>query len=117
MEERKSTTGSKRRQSEVLRNIDDTLLVFNFLSVRSLMLSISAYLIAWGLLDLFALIGNPFLVIHVFIAVVMLLLAWAERHDDEHLVPSAIRYYVRRYPLYSGAVHEPQVSLEEVFGG
>jgi hypothetical protein len=34
-----------------------------------------------------------------------MVLAYAERHDDEHLVPSAIRYYVSRRwrVLYSGA--------------
>ena len=38
-------------------------------------------------------------------------LAYTERHDDEHLVPSAIRYYASRRwgVLYGGARDDPYV--------
>lgn len=102
-----------RRQSECYRNLDDPLKVFSLLTVKSCGLVLLFYAVLvmsellFGLCSLFfgawsflAQIGAAF----VFGA----MLAFTERHDDEHLVPSAIRYYASRRSrvLYSGARSE-----------
>jgi hypothetical protein len=104
------TTTPGRRQTEVLRNLDDSLRVLNFLTLRScglvvlfysgcyaLDLTLRVWTFLFGLWSFFAQLGATF--------AVAVVLSWAEKHDDEHLVPSAIRYFVER-PwrwVYSGA--------------
>lgn len=98
-----------RRQSECFRNLDDPLKIFSLLTVKSCGLVILFYAAAvatelvFGLWSLFfhewsflAQLGAA--------GMVALFLVYAERHDDEHYVPSAIRYYVSRRwrVLYSG---------------
>ncbi len=99
-----------RRQSECFRNLDDPLKIFSLLTVKSCGLVLLFYAgtvaseLLFGLCSLFfgrwSFLGQ----IAATLAVGMVL-AYAERHDDEHLVPSAIRYYVSRpwRVLYSGA--------------
>jgi hypothetical protein len=99
-----------RRQSECYRNLDDPLKVFSLLTVKSCGLVLLFYAalvmseLLFGLCSLvfggwsfLGQIGGAFLLGAV--------LAYTERHDDEHLVPSAIRYYASRRSrvLYSGA--------------
>jgi hypothetical protein len=101
----------KRRQSECFRNLDDPLKIFSLLTVKSCGLVILFYAAAvatelvFGLWSLFfhewsflAQLGAA--------AMVAMFLVYAERHDDEHYVPSAIRYYISRRwrVLYSGGV-------------
>ena len=99
-----------RRQSECFRNLDDPLKIFSLLTVKScgLVLLFFAATVASELLFglcslLFA--DLSFLAQIGASALLAVLLAYAERHDDEHLVPSALRYYVSRRwrVLYSGA--------------
>lgn len=99
-----------RRQSECFRNLDDPLKIFSLLTVKScgLVLLFFAATVASELLFgvcslLFA--DLSFLAQIGATALLALVLSYAERHDDEHLVPSAIRYYASRRwrVLYSGA--------------
>lgn len=99
----------KRRQSECFRNLDDPLKIFSLLTVKSCGLVLLFYAgtvlseLLFGLSSL--LVGDwSFLAQIGASALLGVILAFAERHDDEHLVPSAIRYYVSRRwrVLYSG---------------
>ncbi len=99
----------KRRQSECFRNLDDPLKIFSLLTVKSCGLVLLFYAgavlseLLFGLFSL--LVGDwSFLAQIGASALLGVILAFAERHDDEHLVPSAIRYYVSRRwrVLYSG---------------
>lgn len=100
----------KRRQSECFRNLDDPLKIFSLLTVKSCGLVLLFYAgavlseLLFGLCSL--IVGDwSFLAQIGASALLGVILAFAERHDDEHLVPSAIRYYVSRRwrVLYSGA--------------
>lgn len=99
-----------RRKSECFRNLDDPLKVFSLITVKSCGLVLIFYACAvatelvfglWSLLlahwSFLGQIGAA--------GVLAVVLVLAERHDDEHLVPSAIRYYAsRRWAyLYGGA--------------
>lgn len=98
-----------RRQSECFRNLDDPLKILSLLTVKSCGLVLLFYA---GLVMSELLFGVCSLVFGAWsflgqLAGALLLgavLAYTERHDDEHLVPSAIRYYVSRRwrVLYSG---------------
>lgn len=99
-----------RRQSECFRNLDDPLKIFSLITVKSCGLVLMFYAAAvatelvFGLWTL-AFGGWSFLGQIGAAGILAVVLVLAERHDDEHLVPSAIRYYVtRRWAfLYSGA--------------
>jgi hypothetical protein len=102
-----------RRRSECFRNLDDPLKVFSLLTVKSCGLVVLAYGVAVGtelVLGLWTLFfgGWSFLAQLCAAALLAVGLVYAEHHDDEHLVPSAIRYYAsRRWAvLYSGAAAE-----------
>jgi hypothetical protein len=104
-----------RRKAPVLRNLDDPLKVFNLLSLRSCGLVLVSYALFHSLelgFSLFsAVFGSlSFLGELALAALVALGLALAERRDDEHLVPSAIRYYAGQpwRSLYTGVAREPQ---------
>lgn len=99
-----------RRKSECLRNLDDPLKVFSLLTIKScgLVLFFYAATVATELVfGLWSLVFGPWSFLGQLggAALLAIALAFAERHDDEHLVPSAIRYYFfRRWLiLYSGA--------------
>ena len=99
-----------RRQSECLRNLDDPLKIFSLLTVKScglVLLYYAATVASELLFGLFSLLFGrwSFLGQIGSAAIVAMVLVYAERHDDEHLVPSVIRYYVSRpwRVLYSGA--------------
>jgi len=115
-----------RRQSECFRNLDDPLKIFSLLTVKSCGLLILFYAgavaseLLFGLCSL--LFGNwSFLGQLGMTASLAMFLVFAERHDDEHLVPSAIRYYASRRwrVLYSGARAHPYAghALEGLVGG
>ena len=99
-----------RRQTEVLRNLDDNLKVLNFLTLKSCGLVVMFYSLCYGL-ELFTGVFSFFFgvlgVISQFglTAVVAVALSWVEKHEDEHYVPSAIRYYQSRpwRVLFAGA--------------
>jgi len=100
----------KRRQSECFRNLDDPLKIFSLLTVKScgLVLLFYAAAVATELLfGLWSLIFREWSFLAQLGAAGLLgaVLAYTERHDDEHLVPSAIRYYASRRwrVLYGGA--------------
>jgi len=100
-----------RRQSECYRNLDDPLKILSFLTVKSCGLVLLFYagtVVSELVFGLWSLLFSDwsFLAQIGAAAVLAAGLAYAERHDDEHLVPSAIRYYVSRRwrVLYSGAV-------------
>ena len=100
----------KRRQSECFRNLDDPLKIFSLLTVKScgLVLLFYAGLVMSELLfGLCSLLFGPWSFLAQIAGAFLLgaVLAYTERHDDEHLVPSAIRYYASRRwrVLYSGA--------------
>jgi hypothetical protein len=99
----------KRRQSECYRNLDDPLKIFSLLTVKSCGLVVLFYAgavaseLLFGLCSL--LFGDwSFLAQIAAAALLGVILSFTERHDDEHLVPSAIRYYASRRwrVLYSG---------------
>lgn len=99
-----------RRQSECFRNLDDPLKIFSLLTVKSCGLVLLFYAgtvlseLLFGLCSL--LFGGWSFLAQLGAAVVLgAVLAYAERQDDEHLVPAAIRYYASRRwrVLYSGA--------------
>jgi hypothetical protein len=102
-----------KRKAPVLRNLDDPLRVFNLLSLRSCGLVLFSYALfhalelAFSLFSLafgsFAFLGELGLA-----SLVAIGLAAAERSDDEHLVPSAIRYYAGRpwRRVYTGLARE-----------
>jgi hypothetical protein len=99
-----------RRQSECFRNLDDPLKIFSLLTVKSCGLVLLFYGAAvaseliFGLWEL--IFGDwTFLAQLGAAGLLAVVLVYAERHDDEHFVPSAIRYYVSRRSrvLYSGA--------------
>jgi hypothetical protein len=99
-----------RRRSECFRNLDDPLRVFSMLTVKSCGLVVLFYagtVLAELLFGLFSLLfgGWSFLAQLGAALLVAVALGYAERQDDEHLVPSAIRYYVSRRwrVLYGGA--------------
>jgi hypothetical protein len=99
-----------RRQSECFRNLDDPLRIFSLLTVKSCGLVVLFYGAAVGTELLFGL-WSLLLGVWSFVgqlgaaAAFAIGLVYAERHDDEHFVPSALRYYVSRRwrVLYSGA--------------
>jgi len=100
-----------RRQSECFRNLDDPLKVFSLLTVKScglVLLFYASTVLLELLFGLFTLLfgGWSFLAQIGSALVLAAVLAHAERQDDEHLVPAAIRYYgSRRWRvLYSGAL-------------
>jgi hypothetical protein len=99
-----------RRRSECFRNLDDPLRVFSLLTVKSCGLVVLFYggtVAAELLFGLFSLLfgGWSFLVQLGAALLVAVALGYAERQDDEHLVPAAIHYYASRRwrVLYSGA--------------
>lgn len=102
-----------RRQTPVLRNLDDPLRILNLLSLRSCSLVLFAYALATGLevaFGVFTLLCGAFAFLGelAVAALVAFVLALAERSDDEHLVPSLLRYYVAGAPrvLWGGMGRE-----------
>ncbi len=100
----------KRRQSECFRNLDDPLKIFSLLTFKSCGLVLLFYAGAVAtelLLGLWSLLFAEWSFLAQLVAAGLLgaALAYTERHDDEHLVPSAIRYYASRRwrVLYGGA--------------
>ena len=99
-----------RRQSECFRNLDDPLKIFSLLTVKSCGLVLLFYGVTVAselIFGLWSLVFEDWTFLGQLGAAGLLavVLVYAERHDDEHLVPSAIRYYVSRRSrvLYSGA--------------
>src|SRR5262249_10951032 len=108
-----------RRQMPVLRNLDDPLKVLGFLSLRSCGLVLIAFAALHGTEALLGLMSLPvgswaFLVELGLAAALGLVFHIAERADDEHLVPSALRYFLDRpwTVLYSGGRAEHQIRGE-----
>ncbi len=115
-----------RRQSECFRNLDDPLKVFSLLTVKScglVLLFYASTVLLELLFGLFTLLfgGWSFLAQIGAALVLAAILAHAERQDDEHLVPAAIRYYASRRwrVLYSGALGDRYEgnALEELVEG
>jgi len=108
-----------RRQTLVLRNPDDPLKVLGFLSFRSCGLVLIAFAALHGVEALFGLasllVGTWAFVVELGLAAALgVVLHIAERADDEHLVPSALRYFLDRpwSVLYSGGRAEHQLRSE-----
>ena len=98
-----------RRQTDVLRNLDDTLKILNFLTMRSAGLVLMFYSLCYAselFLSLFSLLFGAASVLAQFAltGLAALALSWVEKHEDEHYVPSALRYYAARpwRVLYAG---------------
>jgi hypothetical protein len=111
-----------RRQTPVLRNLDDPLRVLGLLSLRSCGLVLFFFAALHGVEATTGLVslltsGWAFLAELVAAGAVAVLLSVAERTDDEHLVPSALRFYLGRpgSALYSGGKATPSHGLERVF--
>ncbi len=103
-----------RRQSDVLRNLDDTLKVFHLLTMRSCGLVVMFYSLCYAaelLFHVFSLLFGAIgpMVQLALTAACAMALAWVEKHEDEHFVPSAIRWWVARpwRVLYAGGRAEP----------
>jgi hypothetical protein len=87
-----------RRVSEPLRNLDDSLRVFHVLTFRSCGLVMAFFSLCHGLEWQFRtwsiLFGSLSFAFELAVSGgLALVLAWIERHDDEHYVPSAVRFY------------------------
>jgi hypothetical protein len=115
-----------RRQTPVLRNLDDRLKVLGFLSLRSCGLVLIAFAAVHGVEALFGLVSLlvgtwAFLLELGLAAALGVVLHIAERADDEHLVPSALRYLLDRpwAVLYSGgrAEHQHRGERERILHG
>src|SRR5262245_12066781 len=113
-----------RRQTPVLRNLDDPLRVLGLLSLRSCGLVLLVFAAIHGVEAVTGLVslltgGWAFLAELLAAAAVGFVLSVAERTDDEHLVPSALRFYLSRpgAVLYSGGQAAPEHGLERVFDG
>ena len=113
-----------RRQTDVLRNLDDPLKVLGILTFRSCGL---VFIVFAGSVGLDLVTGILSVLPPKDLGLVWALsltvaaatgLAYAERHEDQHLVPSAIAYYVSRpwRVIYGGAGLESgrRVWVEEV---
>jgi hypothetical protein len=114
----------RRRRSEVFRNIDDSLKVMGALSMKSLGLLFVLYAISYVLDVAFGfwklLFGHAGVLVELLVfAAVAAALSYAERQDDEHLVPAMLRFYLSRpwTVLYSGAAPDgwPRHDYEWVF--
>lgn len=99
-----------RRTTKVLRNLDDTLRIAGFLTLRSAGLVMMFFCVLHGINSytpfgrwIFG--GWSFVAELGVVVVVTILLSKAEKQDDEHFVPSAIAYYLSRPSshYYSGA--------------
>jgi hypothetical protein len=102
-----------RRQSEVLRNLDDVLRVFHLLTMRSCGLVLMFYSLCYAaelVLHVFSLAFGTLGPVMQFVATAACAmgLSWVEKHEDEHYVPSAIRYWLGRpwRVLYAGGKAE-----------
>ena len=102
-----------RRQTRVLRNLDEPLKLLGLLTTRSCGLLLIFYTAAY-LIDLVLgvwtwVFGDLALVGQIGATIVLgFVLAFVERHEDEHHVPAAIVYHLQR-PwrwVYSGAGHD-----------
>ena len=121
-----ATASRRPRQTEVLRNIDDTLRVFNLLTLKSCGLVVLVYAGCYSAeltLRLFTMIFGPLASLAQFVVAGMAgaALSWVERHEDEHFVPSAIDYF-RQRPwriIYSSglAQWQPCAAMERVLRG
>lgn len=114
----------RRRQSEVYRNIDDPLKVMGVLSLKSCSMLVALYGVSYVLdfvTDFWRRAFGPgaFLLELALFAAVAFVLMYAEKHDDEHLVWSMLRYWASRRTrvLYCGARPDgwPVSDLEWVF--
>ena len=115
-----------RRQSECFRNLDDPLKIFSLLTVKScglVLLFYGAMVASELLFGLFSLLFGAWSFLGQLAAAGALAaaLVYAERHDDEHFVPSAIRYYAsgRWRTLYGAACLDEYRGhpLETIEGG
>jgi hypothetical protein len=106
--------------------LDDPLKIFSLLTVKSCGLVLLFYAgtvateLVFGLWSLLFREGS-FLAQLASAGLLCAVLAYTERHDDEHLVPSAIRYYASRRwrVLYCGACTDRYEGhpLEGLVGG
>ena len=90
-----------RRQTAVLRNLDDSLRILNFLTLRSCGLVVVFYSLCFALELAFSVFSvlfgaGGFVVQLALAAAVAFALSWVEKHDDEHYVPSALRFFGER---------------------
>jgi hypothetical protein len=90
-----------RRQTNVLRNLDDNLKVFNLLTVKSCGLVVLVYAACFAVELVFRLFTLLFghlgsLAQFALAGVAVATLAWVERYEDEHYVPSMIDYWRAR---------------------
>ena len=112
-----------RRRTDVLRNLDDPVRLAGVLSVQSagLLLALTMLLVLFDLLFGWTKLLGPagFLVLLGVVGLAASALAFIERHDDQHLVPAALRYYLQRLGsgVFSPAVIDgfPPRNLEHVF--
>lgn len=114
----------RRRRSEVYRNIDDPLKVMGLLSLKSCSLLLGLYAASY-FLDLLTGLWHlvfgaaSFLIEIAIFALAALALCYAEKQDDEHLVPAMLRYtFSRRWRVLYSAVQAdgwPPSDIEWVF--
>ena len=113
-----------RRQTEVLRNLDDSLRILNLLTLRSCGLVVVFYSLCFALELAFgaftALFGpGGFPAQLALTAALAFALSWVEKHDEEHYVPSALRYLAERpwrriYGAAALAPRAPRSRIEDV---
>lgn len=115
-----------RRQTHVLRNLDDNLKVFNLLTVKSCGLVILVYAACFAaelVVRLFTLLFGHLGSLAQFgvAGIAAATLAWVERYEDEHFVPSMLDYYRGRpwRVLYAAGRAEPYTpsSVEKALYG
>jgi hypothetical protein len=100
-----------KRLADTMRNLDDSLKIFNFITLKSAGVVLVFFGGTWlldmltGCWDLIFGMGWGFMAHKLATAFIALCLHWVEKQEDEFYVPSAIVHYATRpwRYIYSGA--------------
>jgi hypothetical protein len=105
-----------KRVAKTKRNLDDSLKLFNFITLRS---AGGVLVFFGGSLALFGSGPRGFFAHKIATLAVALIFHWIEKHEDEWYIPSAISFYRNRHwrVIYSAAHETGGRSLEELFDG
>jgi hypothetical protein len=112
-----------RRETVCQRNLDDPLKLFGLITIRSSGLVLMVFGLAHFLEMTTGVWSHMFGAWSVLVgelglaAGVGVVLAWTERYEDEHYVPSMFRYYLsRRWRfVYSGGTPSSGVTVEDLY--
>jgi hypothetical protein len=114
-----------RRETACQRNLDDPLKLFGIITVRSSGLVLMVFGVAHFIEMTTGLWSRLFGAWSVLLgelglaAVFGMLLAWTERYEDEHYVPSMLRYYAsgRWRFIHAGGRPAAGLTVKELYAG